>query len=44
VVGALAAGEVITLGYLERRIHYAALRALGWPKSVFGSAERGCMS
>jgi ABC-type lipoprotein release transport system permease subunit len=33
VVGALAAGEVITLGYLERRIHYAALRALGWPKS-----------
>jgi putative ABC transport system permease protein len=32
IVGTLAAGEVITLGYLERRLHYATLRALGWPR------------
>jgi putative ABC transport system permease protein len=29
--GALAAGEVVTIGYLERRTELAALRALGWP-------------
>lgn len=31
VVGAIAAAEVVTLGYLERRAHLGALRALGWP-------------
>ncbi len=31
VVGAIAAAEVVTLSYLERRAHLGALRALGWP-------------
>lgn len=32
-IGALAAGEIITLSYLERQPQLAALRALGWPRS-----------
>jgi hypothetical protein len=32
VIGALAAGQVVTLGYLERAPQLAALRALGWPR------------
>jgi hypothetical protein len=31
-IGALAAGQVVTLGYLERQAQLAALRALGWPR------------
>lgn len=31
IVGAMAAAEVVTLSYLERRSHLGALRALGWP-------------
>jgi FtsX-like permease family len=31
-VGAIAAAQVITLAYLERRVHLATLRALGWPR------------
>ncbi|MGH7761017.1 MAG: FtsX-like permease family protein [Candidatus Dormibacteraceae bacterium] len=31
-IGALAAAEVITLAYLERRVELATLRALGWPR------------
>jgi putative ABC transport system permease protein len=31
IVGAIAAAEVVTLSYLERRSHLGALRALGWP-------------
>jgi ABC-type lipoprotein release transport system permease subunit len=31
-VGALAAAQVITLTYLERRPHLAMLRAMGWPR------------
>ena len=31
-IGALAAGQVVTLGYLERQPQLAALRALGWPR------------
>ncbi len=31
-VGALAAAEVVTLTYLERRVQLATLRALGWPR------------
>ncbi len=34
VVGAIAAAEVVTLSYLERRSHLGALRALGWPASA----------
>lgn len=34
VVGAIAAAEVVTLSYLERRAHLGALRALGWPASA----------
>jgi predicted lysophospholipase L1 biosynthesis ABC-type transport system permease subunit len=30
--GGLAAGEIVTLGYLERQQELAALRALGWPR------------
>lgn len=33
VVGALAGGVVVLLGYLERQPQLAALRALGWPAS-----------
>jgi ABC-type antimicrobial peptide transport system permease subunit len=33
-VGSLAAGEIVTLGYLERRIELATLRALGWPRTA----------
>src|SRR6266487_2190880 len=29
-IGALAAGQIVTLGYLERQAQLAALRALGW--------------
>lgn len=32
VIGALAAGQVVTLGYLERQSQLAALRALGWTR------------
>jgi ABC-type antimicrobial peptide transport system permease subunit len=32
VVGAIAAAEIVTLGYLERRPQLGALRALGWPR------------
>jgi len=32
-IGALAAGQVITLSYLERQPQLAVLRALGWPRS-----------
>jgi hypothetical protein len=32
-VGAIAAAQVITLTYLERRVHLATLRALGWPRA-----------
>jgi hypothetical protein len=32
-VGAIAAAQVITLAYLERRVHLATLRALGWPRA-----------
>jgi ABC-type antimicrobial peptide transport system permease subunit len=31
-VGAIAAAQVITLAYLERRVQLATLRALGWPR------------
>ena len=31
-IGALAAGQIITLSYLERQPQIAALRALGWPR------------
>jgi putative ABC transport system permease protein len=31
-IGALAAGQVVTLGYLERQTQLAVLRALGWPR------------
>jgi len=31
-VGALAAGQVVTLSYLQRQAQLAALRALGWPR------------
>lgn len=31
-MGALAAAEIVTLGYLERQPGLAALRALGWPR------------
>jgi hypothetical protein len=34
VVGAIAAAEVVTLSYLERRAHLGALRALGWPATA----------
>jgi putative ABC transport system permease protein len=32
VIGALALGQIVALGYLERRRHLAALRAFGWPR------------
>lgn len=32
VIGAMAAGQIVTLGYLERQPELAALRALGWPR------------
>jgi putative ABC transport system permease protein len=32
VVGALAAGEIVSLGYLRRETEFATLRAIGWPK------------
>lgn len=32
-VGAIAAAQVITLAYVERRVHLATLRALGWPRA-----------
>jgi putative ABC transport system permease protein len=31
-IGALAAGQVVTLSYLQRQAQLAALRALGWPR------------
>jgi ABC-type antimicrobial peptide transport system permease subunit len=34
IVGAIAAAEIVTLSYLERRSHLGALRALGWPASA----------
>ena len=34
IIGALVAGQVIVLSYLERRQELAALRALGWPTSA----------
>jgi putative ABC transport system permease protein len=48
-VGALAAGEIVTLGYLERQVHLATLRALGWPRRsvvqllVLEAVILGCM-
>jgi putative ABC transport system permease protein len=47
VVGAIAAAEVVTLSYLERRAHLGALRALGWPASAvarFLVAQAGVLS
>ena len=32
-IGALAAGQIVTLGYLERQAQLAALQALGWPRA-----------
>ena len=32
-IGAIAAAQVITLTYLERRVHLATLRALGWRRT-----------
>jgi putative ABC transport system permease protein len=32
VIGAMAAGQVVTLGYLERQAQLAALRSLGWSR------------
>ena len=32
VIGAMAAGQVITLGYLERQAQLAVLRSLGWSR------------
>jgi ABC-type antimicrobial peptide transport system permease subunit len=32
VIGAMAAGQVVTLGYLERQAQLAALRGLGWSR------------
>jgi FtsX-like permease family protein len=32
-VGAIAAAQVITLTYLERRVQFATLRALGWSRA-----------
>jgi hypothetical protein len=32
-IGALAAGQIVTLGYLERQAQLAALRALGWRRA-----------
>ena len=32
-IGAIAAAQVITLTYLERRVQLATLRALGWPRA-----------
>ena len=34
VVGGIAAAEVVTLSYLERRSHLGAMRALGWPAAA----------
>jgi ABC-type antimicrobial peptide transport system permease subunit len=31
--GAVAAGEIVTLGYLERQREFAVLRAMGWPRN-----------
>jgi putative ABC transport system permease protein len=33
VFGAVAAGEIVTLGYLERQREFAVLRAMGWPRN-----------
>jgi putative ABC transport system permease protein len=32
VFGAVAAGEIVTLGYVERQREFAVLRAFGWPR------------
>jgi putative ABC transport system permease protein len=32
LIAAISTGEIVTLGYLERRTHLAALRALGWTR------------
>ena len=45
-VGAIAAAEVTTLSYLERRPHLSALRSLGWPASAvvrFLAAQAGVL-
>jgi ABC-type antimicrobial peptide transport system permease subunit len=31
--GAIAAGEIVVLGYLEREQEFGMLRAVGWPRS-----------
>jgi ABC-type antimicrobial peptide transport system permease subunit len=31
--GAVAAGQIVTLGYLERQSEFAVLRAFGWPRA-----------
>lgn len=33
VFGAIAAGQIVTLGYLERQPEFAVLRAFGWPRA-----------
>jgi putative ABC transport system permease protein len=33
VFGAVAAGQIVTLGYLERQSEFAVLRAFGWPRA-----------
>ena len=35
-IGALTAGEVMALAYLERQPHFATLRALGWTRFQLG--------
>lgn len=36
-VGAIAAAEIVTLGYFDAEIDFATLRALGWPRRLVGS-------
>jgi putative ABC transport system permease protein len=33
VFGAIAAGQIVTLGYVERQREFAVLRAFGWPRA-----------
>ena len=33
VFGAVAAGQIVTLGYVERQREFAMLRAFGWPRA-----------
>lgn len=36
-VGAIGVAEIVTLGYMERRAHFAVLRGLGWPRRRIAS-------